>query len=89
MSAVRALRTAAAVEAASLAVLLGNLFTVHARAVSSLVGPLHGTAYVAVIAATLLLPAASRGTKWISVVPGVGGLLALRRLRRTEAPVPE
>jgi Domain of unknown function (DUF3817) len=81
VTAVRALRIAAIVEAFSLGVLLVNLVTVHARPVTELVGPLHGTAYLAVIATTLLVPAASASAKWCALVPGVGGLLALRRIR--------
>lgn len=76
----RALRIAAATEALSLAVLLANLFTVHTRPITALVGPLHGTAYLVVIAITLLIPAASASAKWCALVPGVGGLLALRRI---------
>ncbi|MFF8609761.1 DUF3817 domain-containing protein [Streptomyces sp. NPDC015346] len=78
----RTLRIAAGVEAASLALLLANLLTTHTEAVSSLAGPLHGTAYLVVIAMTWQITAAdSRSARWRSVVPGVGGLLALRRLR--------
>ncbi|MFD3946708.1 DUF3817 domain-containing protein [Streptomyces sp. NPDC058579] len=73
----RTLRIAAGVEAASLVALLVNLLTTHTPAVSSLVGPLHGTAYLVTIAAAWPAP----GARWPSVIPGVGGLLALRRLR--------
>ncbi|PRX96708.1 DUF3817 domain-containing protein [Allonocardiopsis opalescens] len=80
----RLLRLAAAVEAVSLAVLLVNLVTVHHEAVTSLGGPVHGTAYLAVIAATWLMPsAAAPGARWRALVPGVGGLLAVRRIRLT------
>ncbi|MDT3395372.1 DUF3817 domain-containing protein [Streptomyces sp. B1866] len=75
----RTLRIAAAVEAVSLIVLLLNLATVHARAVSTLVGPLHGAAYLATIAATASATA-STAARRRAAVPGVGGLLALRRL---------
>ncbi|GAA2115378.1 hypothetical protein [Actinomadura alba] len=79
----RSLRIAGGVEAASLAVLLVNLFTVHAQVITSLGGPLHGTAYLVVIAITLLTPAAaSTGARALALVPGIGGLLALRRIRR-------
>ncbi|SFP97903.1 hypothetical protein K8Z49_07235 [Actinomadura madurae] len=80
----RALRIAAAAEAVSLVVLLVNLATVHAPAVSSLIGPLHGTAYLAVIALTLLEPPVP-GARLRAVVPGIGGLLALRRLGTRDA----
>ncbi|MEU4269258.1 hypothetical protein [Streptomyces sp. NPDC026092] len=73
----RTLRIAAAVEAASLVALLANLLTTHTPAIASLVGPLHGTAYLVTIAAAWPAP----GTRWLAVIPGVGGLLALRRLK--------
>ncbi|WP_329112433.1 hypothetical protein [Streptomyces sp. NBC_01353] len=78
----RTLHIAAGVEAFSLVALLANLLTTHTPAVSSLVGPLHGTAYLVVIAATWQVSNATMsGTRWAAVVPGVGGLLALRRMR--------
>lgn len=78
----RTLRIAAGAEAASFAVLLGNLLTTHAQAITTLVGPLHGTAYLVVIAVTFLASsAASPGARWRAAIPGVGGLLALRRIR--------
>ncbi|MCI0384045.1 hypothetical protein LJ221_06485 [Streptomyces sp. CNQ085] len=81
----RILRIAAGAEAATLAVLLANLLTVHARPVTSLAGPLHGTAYLVVIAAAWQTTTAA-GARWYALVPGIGGLLALRRLRETPAP---
>ncbi|WP_137991472.1 DUF3817 domain-containing protein [Streptomyces vilmorinianum] len=81
----RTLRIAAAAEAASLLILPANLLTTHTAAVSTLVGPIHGTAYLVVVAATWPAPgAAAPGARRRSVVPGVGGLLALRRLRDTD-----
>ncbi|MEU6820544.1 hypothetical protein ABZ921_07945 [Streptomyces atriruber] len=82
----RTLRVAATVEAASLALLFANLLTVHARPLSGLLGPLHGTAYLVVIAATWMLPStASPGVvRWRAVVPGVGGLLVLRGVERAD-----
>jgi hypothetical protein len=87
---VRALRIAAAVELVTLAALLVNLLTVHAEFVSSLGGPVHGTAYLAVIALTWATTPVNttRGTRPRSVVPGIGGLLVLRRLRRRRPPEP-
>ncbi|MFS8201107.1 DUF3817 domain-containing protein [Streptomyces sp. CWNU-52B] len=84
MTGVKTLRAAAAVEAASLLILLVNVFTVHARPVTSLGGPVHGTAYLVVIATTFsaTVAGASAGTRWRSFVPGVGGMLVLQRLRR-------
>lgn len=81
---VRLLRVAAAVEALTLLVLLVNLATVHAPAVSGAVGPTHGAAYLTVIVATLLYEGAPTAARWWAVVPGVGGLLAVRRLQRAQ-----
>lgn len=80
------LRVAAGVEAGSLALLLLNLATVHLDAVAGLVGPLHGAAYLGVIGSTLLLPV-RRGVRLRALVPGVGGLLALRAIRGSDASV--
>ncbi|MEU7037751.1 DUF3817 domain-containing protein [Streptomyces sp. NPDC046237] len=82
MTTVRVLRLAAAAEAASLVLLLANLLTTHTPAISSLVGPLHGTAYLVTVAAAWPTPGASAsGARRLAFIPGVGGLLALRRLR--------
>ncbi|MFJ6568697.1 DUF3817 domain-containing protein [Streptomyces sp. NPDC091292] len=83
----RLLRIAAAVEAASLAVLFLNLFTVHAKVVTSLMGPVHGMAYLVTFAAVWQAPgAAGSGARWRAAVPGIGGLLALARLRAPQPP---
>jgi hypothetical protein len=78
----RALRAAAVVELVSLVVLLGNLVTVHLRPVSSAVGTIHGCAYLLVIGLVLAREGAPRAARLLTLVPGVGGTLALRRLRR-------
>jgi hypothetical protein len=75
----RLLRTAALVELLSLVLLLANLATVHWPPVASLLGPVHGCAYLFVIGATLRVTADLR-TRLLAVVPGIGGLLVLRRL---------
>jgi hypothetical protein len=81
------LRIAARVEAASLLVLLLNLATVHVQWMATLVGPLHGCAYLVAIGATLQ---ASRNPRirWLSVVPGIGGLLADRGIRAAQRSQP-
>jgi hypothetical protein len=78
---VRLLRIAAALEAVTLVVLLLNLVTVHVPGVAGLLGPVHGAAYLTVIAAVLLYEGAPRAARWWAVVTGVGGLVAIRRLR--------
>ncbi|MGH4031666.1 DUF3817 domain-containing protein [Actinomycetota bacterium Odt1-20B] len=82
----RTLRIAATAEALSLAALLVNLFTAHVPSLSALLGPLHGTAYLVVIASAWALPRATApGARWRAVVPGIGGVLALRRTVVPEA----
>ena len=75
-------RLASWAETVSLLVLLGNLATVHVAALASLLGPVHGCAYLATIATAFLLPLPRR-TRLLTLVPGVGGLLALRRTAAT------
>ena len=53
---------------------------VHHPLVTSMMGPVHGFAYLATIAIAFLLPLVT-GTRLLTLVPGVGGLLALRRAR--------
>ncbi|MEW9547106.1 DUF3817 domain-containing protein [Nonomuraea sp. NPDC050783] len=81
----RLLRVMSVVEAASLAVLLANLLTVHAKAITTYGGPLHGIAYLAVVLAVSSNPSAA-GARWRALVPGIGGLLALRALRGRSRP---
>ncbi|MFC8125918.1 hypothetical protein [Streptomyces sp. NPDC057302] len=77
----RTLRIAAAVEALSLVVLLLNVFTIHAKPITSLGGPTHGTAYLVAIAMTWAIPAAAgTGARWLALIPGIGAMLALRKL---------
>jgi hypothetical protein len=76
----RVLRIAAAVEAVSVCLLFLNLFTVHWPAVSSALGPTHGTAYLVVIVTALSTAGASTRAKVLSFVPAIGGYLALREL---------
>jgi hypothetical protein len=73
------LKAAARVEFVSLVLLFANLATAHWASVASLVGPIHGCAYLFVIGATLRATKDVR-TRVLSAVPGVGGLLATRRL---------
>jgi hypothetical protein len=73
-------RAASWAELISLAVLLLNLATVHLDPVTSLGGPVHGCAYLIVVILTLRHPGLSAGTRMLGLIPGVGGLLVLRRL---------
>jgi hypothetical protein len=78
----RLLRIAALVELVSLALLLINLATVHWPAVASLLGPIHGCAYLFVIGATIR-ESRDTPTRLRAVVPGIGGLLMIQRLTKT------
>lgn len=77
----RTLRIAAAVEAISLAALLLNLATVHTKAITALGGPVHGMCYLTVIVCTWMTPTATPTARWLAAIPGIGGLLALRRIQ--------
>jgi len=76
------LRIASHVELISLIVMLANVFTVHIESISSLMGPAHGCAYLFVVIATARLRQAPTTVKMLALIPGVGGLLALRQLDR-------
>lgn len=78
---VNLLRAAAIVELVSLAVLLTNLATVHAAPVAALFGPVHGCAYLLVIGTAWHLTRSGPATL-LAAIPVVGGLVALRRVRR-------
>lgn len=82
----RPLRIAAHAELVSLAVLLANMATAHLGPVSSLMGPAHGCAYLFVVIATWRLEQATTAMRAVAVVPGIGGLLALRVLSRRPGP---
>jgi hypothetical protein len=76
----KVLKIAAVVEAVSVCLLFLNLFTVHWPAVSSVLGPTHGTAYLVTIVTALTTAGASTRAKVLSFVPAIGGYLALRNL---------
>jgi hypothetical protein len=81
----RPLRIVSWLEPASLATLLINLAFGNAQQVAGLVGPIHGCLYLFAIIATARDPRTNAQITALSVVPGIGGLLALRRLKRIDA----
>jgi hypothetical protein len=82
MTGLRALRIIGVIETVTLALLLVNLVTVHWRPLTSVLGPVHGFAYVtSIIVAVLISQGTARVWSW-SLIPGVGGLLAVRSARR-------
>ncbi|WP_158882580.1 hypothetical protein [Amycolatopsis anabasis] len=80
------LRAAAFAEAFSLVLLLANLATVHWKPITTLGGPVHGCAYLAVIALTFALPGSGRGARLRAFVPVIGGYLVLRRVAAPVSP---
>jgi hypothetical protein len=83
------LRIAAHAELISLIVMLTNVFTVHLKPISSLTGPTHGCAYLFVVITTWRLKQAQAAVKALALVPGAGGLLALRQLDRGDPARPQ
>ncbi|MET9522412.1 DUF3817 domain-containing protein [Streptomyces coeruleorubidus] len=81
----RPLRVAATVELVSLIVLLTNLFTVHVPAIASLTGPVHGCAYLFSIGAVIRDRQRTTAAVALAVIPGIGGMLALRGLPTPQA----
>jgi len=77
-----ALRLVVVLESLTIAVLLVNLATAHVDWVAGIVGPVHGTAYLAVIALVLATPGSSRRARWLAAIPVAGGWLSLRELDR-------
>lgn len=76
-----ALRVASTLELLSLTVILANRLSTHLPAITSTGGPIHGVLYISTIALALALPL-PRSSKWLAIIPGVGGLLALWWSRR-------
>jgi len=81
----RPLRASATIELVSLAVLLVNMATGNAQQIAALFGPVHGIAWLFGILATWRDPRRSTGAALRAVIPGIGGLLALRALERADA----
>jgi len=77
-----ALRIASIAEIVTLAILLTNLFTIHARPISSSMGMIHGCTYLLVICCVLLIERTPIRIKALAWIPIVGGILAVRALAR-------
>jgi hypothetical protein len=74
------MRTTAWVELISLSTLLINMYTVHIDAITSICGPVHGCAYLIVVILTLNRTTLPVRTRLLALIPGVGGMLVLRRV---------
>ncbi|MBO1806356.1 hypothetical protein [Leucobacter ruminantium] len=78
MSPRRMLQIAGTAELVTLILMLANMLTVHAPAISQILGPLHGLAYMATVIIAILVRG-DRHIVWVlSLIPGIGGLLAAR-----------
>ncbi|WNM33576.1 hypothetical protein RKE30_25875 [Streptomyces sp. Li-HN-5-11] len=84
----RPLRASATIELVSLAVLLVNIAAGNAQEIAALFGPVHGVAWLFGILATWRDPQRSTGAALRAVIPGIGGLLALRALERATQAAP-
>ena len=80
------LKLAALVETCTVLILFGNLATAHNAAVASLIGPVHGLAYLVTIVLAFNIPDATRTAKWLCVVPVIGGWLSCWNGRRPYEP---
>ncbi|GGA62265.1 hypothetical protein GCM10011490_10860 [Pseudoclavibacter endophyticus] len=74
----RILTVAGSAELLTLGALLANLVTVHLPQVSSVLGPVHGLAYVLTVIAAVLVMDGRHRVWLLALIPGVGGLLAAR-----------
>ncbi len=83
---IRLLTLLAATELSSLVVLLVNLATVHVPGVATILGPLHGCAYIAAIIGTAMAARPKSLPTLLSIIPGIGATLAVAVLRRRADP---
>jgi hypothetical protein len=67
----------AGLELASLAVLLVNLATVHARPITQAMGPVHGAVYLAVVVIVVFAPGLRLRDRVLGCLPVVGGSVAV------------
>lgn len=79
------LRLVALAEPLTLAILLINVSLVHNSSVAGAIGPVHGGCYLAIIIGFLMRVGTPVNTRLLAVIPGVGGLLALRATDRARA----
>lgn len=77
----RLLRLSAPVELLSLLVLLANVAVLQQQTVASAIGPLHGCAYLIAVIAAARKAGPDRTVTLLAAIPGIGGMLALRRLK--------
>lgn len=84
----RWLRLIALAEPLTLAVLLFNVAVAHDAQVAAAIGPVHGGCYLTIIIGLLVREGTSSKVRLLSLLPGIGGLLALRAPDHARPPVP-
>lgn len=82
----RALSVLSALELVSVVALVGNVVTVHDRAITSALGPTHGALYLAVVVTALLGRGLSTRTRVLAVIPLLSGPLTMHQVRREAQP---
>jgi hypothetical protein len=80
----RALHLIGGFELATLILLLANLATIHHPAISAALGPIHGLAYTSTVIIAILARNGHHRGWLLSLIPGIGGLLAARAVRHQE-----
>jgi hypothetical protein len=77
----RALEVLSILELASVALLLANVATLHSRPITATMGPAHGAVYLAVVVTALFGRDLLARTRWMALIPVLGGVLTLRNVR--------
>ncbi|RXZ72971.1 hypothetical protein [Agromyces albus] len=77
----RAFEVLSILELASVALLLANLATLHLRPITATMGPTHGALYLAVVVTALFGRDLLGRTRWMALIPVLGGALTLWNVR--------
>jgi hypothetical protein len=77
----RALEVLSILELASVALLLANVATLHLRPITATMGPTHGALYLAVVVTALFGRDLLARTRWMALIPVLGGVLTLWNVR--------
>ncbi len=77
----RALEVLSILELASVTLLLLNLATLHLRPITATMGPAHGALYLAVVVTALFARDLLPRTRWMALIPVLGGVLTLWNVR--------
>ncbi len=77
----RALGVLSLAELVSVVVLVGNLVTVHDDVITSVLGPIHGTLYLAVAVTAVFGRGFATRTRVLAVIPLLSGPLTLLQVR--------